>query len=219
MNYSVRKLILAFSVYEFYVSLGMKFVIVSNIFYIYNIKFTTMNPDFGIRNYYKSFKEVSAREENPFLQSVNNKIRTNLKKVKSSEIISDPDLNKETVKHVLDENDKLKDVDMRIGKIKRKQVADFTLLYFDNKIDYIDFSAAALRIVFFIMYEKLALGMDFIVIDPKEISRVLKINKNTTYDALLELINARVIDKRNEYNWWINPNYFYRGNRLLISTK
>jgi hypothetical protein len=168
---------------------------------------------------YTSIKQVSSKSSNPFLESISTKTKTDLKRLKTSDIISDRDLDTNTAKDIIDKNKELGKIEMGIGKLRRKQTSNFVILYYDKEVDFYNLSGTTLRVLFYIMYKKLAIGVDFIVLDSKDLMENLNINRNSAYESILDLLNAGIIDKRNDYNWWINPEYFYRGNRMFVTTK
>lgn len=176
--------------------------------------------DFGVIGKYNSINEIKERDKNPFLEQLVISERIILKRFKRGEAVVTDKISKiEDIKSLTKQNKELVKVDLNIGRLVRKQTSPFVLVYTDRVMNYRELSGTTLRVLFYIMYEKLSLGNDYVVMDSKELVDKLDISRNSAYTALLELVNNKLIDKRNDYNWWINPNYFYCGNRLSINTK
>lgn len=175
---------------------------------------------FGIIEKYSSINDIVTKTQNPFLEHLVISERTVLKRFKRGEAIMTAKMNNLSEINVLTKQEReLNKVDLSIGKLVTKQTSPFVLLYTDKTIDYKELSGVTFKILFFIIYEKLSLGSDFIIMDSKELVERLDISRNSAYTGILELVNNKIIDKRNDYNWWINPNHFYCGNRLSINTK
>lgn len=168
---------------------------------------------------YTSIKQVKNKDSNPFLESINPKIKTDLKRLKTKDIIYDKDLTPDKAKEIVNQNKELGIINMGVGKLRKRQTSNFVILYYDKEIDFFNLSGTTLRVLFYIMYRKMAIGVDFIVLDSKELMEKLNINRNSAIEAILDLLNADIIEKRNDYNWWINVEYFYRGNRMFVTTK
>ncbi len=176
--------------------------------------------DFGISSKYTSINDIASKNQNPFLEHLMINQRTVLKRFKRGEaIITDKVSHSDKVEELNQQQKELYKLDLSIGKLVYKQMSPFVLIYTDKVIDYKKLSGVTFKLLFFIIYEKLSLGNDFIIMDSKELVEKLDISRNSAYTAILELVNNGILDKRNDYNWWINPNYFYCGNRLSINTK
>ncbi len=172
------------------------------------------------RNNYTSVLDIVKRDTNPFVEHLKINERITFKRFKRGEaVITDKVQDIQQITELTEENKRLGNLDLGIGKLKTKQTASFVLLYVDKNLHYKNFTGITFRILFYILYEKLSLGSDYIIMDANELVAQLNISKSSAYTSILELVNADILDKRNDYNWWINPNYFYRGNRLSINTK
>ncbi len=179
-----------------------------------------MKGKFGIQGDYTSIKDVTKKDKNPFLHNINQNTRINLRKVKRSESYINNklrDINKSN--DLKEESKELRKLDLDIGKIQHKQTSPFVLLYTDMNSIYNRISGSTAITLLFILEQKVGLNSDVIVINPQELVERLGVNLKTSYNIFLELINNKLIDKREDSVWWINPNYFYSGNRLDIRTK
>lgn len=165
--------------------------------------------NYGIKGDYTSLSEVEEKPRNPFVNYLVFNEKFVLKRLKDDEI----------TKQLKEENKELKEVGLEIGKRKRVRTAPFTQLYWEKPIDYRNLSPSALRIVFYILYEKLEYGRDTVMIAPKHLMDELGLSKSSVNSSLLELINKKVLDIRIANIWWINPANFYCGDRMNIKTK
>ncbi len=163
----------------------------------------------GIRGDYTSLNDVKDNENNPFVKYL----------VLSEKFVLKRFQEDEASKLIEKENKELSKVGLEIGKRRKIRTSPYTQLYWGKEIDFMKLSPTTLRILFYIFYRKVEYGRDSIVTSPKHISEELLISKSSTYTSFLELINNKIIDKRAENVWWINPAYFYCGDRINIKTK
>lgn len=169
----------------------------------------------------KSFKELKESDLNPYIEEIKFKSQTILKRFKKGEaVISETsNLDFEEIQSLTLQNTALNLKGLSLGKIKEKQIASFILLYTDLKMNYKKISSVTLKTLLYILYEKVNLGCDYIILTPKELIENLQLSKNNSYDVFVELVNNKILYKRTDSVWWINPNYFYAGNRLKIIRK
>ena len=167
-----------------------------------------------------SINDAKEMKQNPYLEHLNVNERVTLKRFKRNEaVITEKIKDYDIVQELTNQNRKLTEVDLGIGKIKRKTTSPFVIIYTDQVIDYMGLSPLCLKVLFYIFYERIDLGKDYIIINPRELVEKLKISKNSAYGIFVELLNNNIIRKRNDYTWWINPNYFFSGNRTKIYSK
>lgn len=169
----------------------------------------------------KTFGEIQDSTSNPFLEELHVDKRIVLKRFKKGEVIV-PDESNITLQHseeLSKENEKLKEIGLEIGKRQYKQRATFVLLYSQPILNYKALSEASFKVLFFIIDKKLSLGIDYVILSIPECCVELEMSRPTISKAFVELVNQKLIAKRADGVWWINPNYFYAGNRLKILTK
>lgn len=168
-----------------------------------------------------SYNQIKDTDSNPFLENFHVDKHIVLKKFKKGEVVI-PDLVEipiEESEELTRENDLLKKKGLEIAKRTYKQKADFVLIYRTPLLNYRDLSEAGFKIFFFILENKLSLGIDYIVMDIPECCVELGLSRPTIAKGIVELVRNKIIYKRTNSVWWINPNYFYAGNRLKIMTK
>ena len=66
---------------------------------------------------------------------------------------------------------------------------------------------------------RINLGSDAIIFSIDELCKELKSTRPTVTKGIIDLVSNNIICKQLENVWWINPAYFYAGNRLKIRTK
>lgn len=155
-------------------------------------------------------EECTAHDENPFLNTITFNSKTVLKKVKRNDNVPE---------NILNDDKELNKIGFGIGKTKEKQKANFLLLYLDDFIPFENLSNSTLRVVFYMLKYKVGLNQDIIVVSVKELESKMNLSRPSITKAFIELINNNIIAKRDANVWWINPTYFYSGNRLNIRTK
>ena len=168
-----------------------------------------------------NFSDIKDIEKNPYLDHLVINTYTTLKGFKSGEVVmpDEIDLPPEEIKRLTEDNKDLKKKGLGYAKRQTKQSASFTIVYNNPHLNFRDLSGCALKIIHLIWEKKLAIGSDFVVLDVNECCVELSVTRPTVVKAFVELVRNKVLHKRNDYNWWINPNYFYAGNRLKINTK
>lgn len=175
---------------------------------------------YGIVADYDTMNDIKDKEINPFLIYLRVSRNVTIRRFKEAEPVRTEKITNFTeIIKLTNQNKDLEKVDLTIAKMKKKQISPFVFVYTDIKFDYKELSGIALRVLFYFIYEKLHRGCDFIITNPKDLSENIGISKSSSYDVFVELCNHKIIEKRNDSVWWINPNYFYTGNRLLITTK
>lgn len=166
-----------------------------------------------------SYKDIVEYDRNPFLEHLNINSTTTLKRVKKDKLINNEDnsISKKEVKEISKNNDELKQVGLEIGIVKTKQMADFVLIYLP--FPYSRISEIGFKIFFYLLENRINLGSDAVVFSMDELCKGLETTRPTVSRGIVDLVNNNIICKQLENVWWINPNYFYAGNRLKIKTK
>ncbi len=168
------------------------------------------------------YSEIKDIELNPFLEEFHVDKQLILKRFKRGEVVI-PELVDIPIEESLEltkENELYKTKGLEIAKRHYKQKADFVIIYRKPHIlNYKDLSEAAFKIFFFMIDKKLSLGVDYVVMSVPELCLELDMSRPPITKALVELVRNKIIYKRTDTVWWINPNYFYAGNRLNIKTK
>lgn len=175
--------------------------------------------EFGVLGEYESFSDIKDKEINPFIETLKINERFSFKRFKRGEAVLSNKISRNESIELTKQNNKLNQVDLGIGKIESRQSSPFILLYLDQAISYKDMNAITLKVFMYIIYEKTYIGCDYVVMNIKDIIDHLEISKASAYNSMFELVKYKVIERRNENVWWINPAYFYCGNRLSINTK
>lgn len=181
-------------------------------------------PELGIKPSpfeINSFAEVIKTDDNPFLDNLVIDKKLVLKRFKTGEVVM-PDegqITNEESKRLTEENKNLNDVGLTVAKKQYKQRASFVLIYNNPMVNYKALSEASLKMLFFIFERKVGLGLDFIVLSVNECCTELNLSRPTITKGFVELIRNKLISKREDNVWWINPNYFYAGNRLKILSR
>lgn len=172
-------------------------------------------------NSIKTFGELQDSSSNPFLEELHIDKRIVLKRFKKGEVIlpEENDISTEHSEELQKENEKLKEIGLEIGKRQYKQKASFVLLYSQPILNYKELSEASFKVLFFILDRKLSLGIDYVILSIPECCVELSMSRPTITKAFVELVNQKLLARRTDGVWWINPNYFYAGNRLKILTK
>lgn len=168
-----------------------------------------------------SYNQIKDLDSNPFLENFHVDKHMVLKKFKKGEVVI-PDIVEipyAESEELTKENELLKKKGLEIAKRVYKQRADFILIYRNPLLNYRDLSEAAFKIFFLILDQKLSLGIDYIVMDISECCLELGLTRPTITKGIVELVKNKIIYRRTSSVWWINPNYFYAGNRLKILTK
>jgi len=168
-----------------------------------------------------TFGEIKEIEVNPFLEELRIDKHLVIKRFKKGEVVipEQIEISDEESKHLTAENEELKVKGLEIAKRVYKQKAAFVLIYSNPIIDYKSLSESSFKIFFYILDKKLSLGIDYIVMTIPECCLELNMTRPTITKGIVELVKAKMIYRRADSVWWINPNYFYAGNRLKIDTK
>lgn len=175
---------------------------------------------FGIKGEYQSILEIEKKDKNPFLIDLKVTDKVTIKRFKQDEAVkTDKITSYDRIRELTNQNKDLGKEDLTIAKMKKKQSSPFIFLYTDTRINYKRLSGTSLKVILYIIYEKLTFGVDYIIMNPDDLVTNVEISKSSSYNSIIELTNHKIIDKREDCIWWINPNYFYTGNRLLITTK
>src|SRR5882757_2235851 len=97
----------------------------------------------------KSFKDIKDADLNPFLEEIKYKSQIILKRFKKGEaVIPDSiEIKMEEVHELTKQNSELDSKGLGIGKLKKKQIASFVLLYTDQKIDYKKLSSICNKVI------------------------------------------------------------------------
>lgn len=167
-----------------------------------------------------TFSDIKDFKKNPFVEELVINKTTTLKRFKKGEVIinEDESLSIKDREELTKENEELKSIGLEIGKIKIRQKANFVLLYIPI-FKYKSLSEISFKIWFYIIESKLNLGQDKIILGIDECCEELNASRPTITKGLVELVKNKIISKQCDNVWWINPNYFYAGNRLKINTK
>lgn len=169
-----------------------------------------------------SYGEIKEADDNPFLEAFHVDKQIVIKRFKKGEVVIPEiaDIPIEESMELTKENELLKKKGLEIGKRHYKQKADFVIIYRKPHIlNYKDLSEAAFKIFFLILDSKLSLGIDYVVMSLPELCVELGMTRPTISKGMVELVRNKLIYKRTDTVWWVNPNYFFAGNRLNIKTK
>lgn len=167
-----------------------------------------------------SYNEIVEVDKNPFIQELKIDKRIVLKRFKKGEIVDNEqgNLPLSEAKALTEENEQLKDKGVEIGKRINKQRAKFILLYNEPLLDYRNLSEISLKMLFFIFERKLNLGNDTVLLSINECCTELNASRPTVTKGFVELIRAKLLAKKYDNVWYINPCYFFAGNRERIMT-
>jgi hypothetical protein len=167
-----------------------------------------------------NFSEIPDNDKSPFVEELQINTTKVLKRFKKGEVILDEheNLSFQESKSLTIQNEKLKLKGLEIGQIKVKQKAEFVIIY-TNNIPYKNLSEVSFKIFHYILDKRISLGSDMIILSIEDCCEHLKFTRPTVAKGFVELVKNKIIAKRCENVWWINPNYYYAGNRLNIKTK
>mgnify|MGYP003620960643 CR=1 FL=1 len=70
------------------------------------------------------------------------------------------------------------------------------------------------RDIFFYIALSIKENTDFIEINPMKLSSELCISKSAIYNGIQQLIDVSILCKKAKSEYWVNPTFLFRGNRL-----
>jgi predicted transcriptional regulator len=70
------------------------------------------------------------------------------------------------------------------------------------------------RDIFFYIALTIKENVDFIEINPMKLSSELYISKSAIYNGIQQLIDMSILCKKAKSEYWVNPTFLFRGNRL-----
>jgi predicted transcriptional regulator len=97
-----------------------------------------------------------------------------------------------------------------------EQQEKLTTLYkisYKNNVIFGELSSTSHSVLLYIMYN-LKKDTDFINLKIDILENLLKLTKPTIIKAFKELIDAAIITKRSQSEYWINPHFIFNGNRI-----
>lgn len=174
---------------------------------------------FGINNdQHKNYSDIPDNVNNPFIETLKVSTKLKLSRYKKDEIINNEegtiDHNKQ--KELEEEQKRLKELGVEIGKLVTRKSSSFVFLFNAPIFNYRNLSLPAFKILFYIIDEKIMFNKDYIVISIKECIIKFDLTLPTVCKAFTELSNNKILSKRLDNVWWINPNYIYIGDREKI---
>ena len=183
----------------------------------------SIEEDLGINLYSSnitSYTEIMETNKNPFIQELKIDKRIVLKRFKKGEIVDNEqgNLPLKEAEALTKENEDLKDKGVEIGKRIHKQRAKFILLYNEPLLDYRNMSEIGFKILFYIFERKLNLGNDTVILSIAECCTELNTSRPTVTKGFVELVRNKLLAKKYDNVWYINPCYFFAGNRERIMT-
>lgn len=169
-------------------------------------------------NSYRTYSDIPDKGDNPFIETLKVNIKLKLSRYKKDEVINNEEgtLNIEKQKELEEEQKRLKEVGVEIGKLVTRKSSSFVFIFNSPIISYDKLSLATFKILFYIFDEKIMFNKDYIVISIKECCIKFNLTLPTVCKSFLELENNKILSKRLDNVWWINPNYFYVGDREKI---
>lgn len=176
--------------------------------------------NFGIRETIESFSDIQDFDKNPFIEELVINETNVLKRFKKGEAVIDEanTLSLEEINKLTKEHEEIQTKGLEIAQVKTRQKAEFILLYIPM-FDYKNMLEISFKILFFIIERKINLGNDSVILSINECCIELKSTRPTISKGFVDLVNKKILAKKYDNVWWINPNYFYAGNRLRIKTK
>lgn len=167
-----------------------------------------------------NFSEIPDNDKSPFVEELHINTTQVLKRFKKGEVVLDVNesISYQEAKNLTIQNENLKQKGLEIGQVKIKQKAEFVIIY-TNNIPYKNLSEISFKIFHYILDKRISLGSDIIILSIEDCCEHLQSTRPTVTKGFVELVKNKIIAKRCDNVWWINPNYYYAGNRLNIKSK
>lgn len=167
---------------------------------------------------YKNYSDIPDSNNNPFIQTLKVNTKLKLSRYKRDETINNEegtiDIDKQL--ELEKEQERLKQLGIEIGKLVTRKSVSFIALYNAPIFNYSSLSLPSFKILFYILDEKVHFNRDYVVLSIKECCIKFDLTLPTVCKSFTELANNKIISKRLDNVWWINPNYFYAGDREKI---
>lgn len=156
----------------------------------------------------KSIKDLPKFKDNPFIKDFKYHKKKYYDKVNNVNI---------TINNKLITDEDLKKHNLILAQKLYKDNEPFTKVFF-NEITNIDkISPSGCKLFLHIIYTKLNINMDFIILNPQVLVTKLNMSIPSIYNAILDLCKEYILIKHIESNlYWINPHIIFRGDRKKI---
>lgn len=94
----------------------------------------------------------------------------------------------------------------------------FSKTYLSDALDIKSLSGGTCKLFIYIIFQRLKLNVDFIVLNPKVLSEELELSTTTIYTSIVHLIKLGFIARQQDEDtlYWINPHKIFRGDRKKI---
>jgi len=167
---------------------------------------------------YRTYSDIPDNSDNPFIEVLKVNTKLKLSRYKRNEIINNEagTLDVEKQRELEEEQKRLKDFGVEIGKLVVRKKSSFVFLFNAPIINYKELSLPTFKILFFILDEKIEFNRDSIIISLKECCIKFQLTLPTVCKSFTELVNNKILSKKYDNVWWINPNYIYVGDREKI---
>lgn len=167
---------------------------------------------------YKNYSDIPDSIDNPFIETLSINTKLKLSRYKKNETINNEEgtIDLKKVKELEIEQERLKGLGIEIGKLVTKKSISFVFMFNTPILNYEKLSLPTFKILFYILDEKLYFNKDYIIISIRECCLKFNLTLPTVCKSFTELVNNKILSKRLDNVWWINPNYFYVGDREKI---
>lgn len=95
---------------------------------------------------------------------------------------------------------------------QQEKISVYDIPYIENVL-FTELKSNGRDLLLYIMYN-IKKNEDSILLKPDKVCEKMKISKPTYYTAIQQLCDIGVICKRHTVEYWINPLYIFKGNRI-----